>query len=212
MPDEPRIDAIRAVTGAVFDRLDPGRTRIFLHEILSWNEHLGLVSRRDPVAVIARLMCRSVRLWDCVEAHGTPDSNVRVADIGPGAGFPGVVWTLLSPRPQVTLIERKTRRAVFLERLATRLPRLTVVEAEAETLAADPGHRGRYGVVTMLAVADPAAISGAISPLLAPAGLLANVRSALTGAAPHELDGGMALVGEWIENDGRYVLYQRTPG
>jgi 16S rRNA (guanine(527)-N(7))-methyltransferase RsmG len=55
----------------------------------------------------------------CGELDGKRE--VRVADIGAGAGFPGVVWKVFRPDLDVTLFERRRKPADFLERILTLL-------------------------------------------------------------------------------------------
>ena len=48
-------------------------------------------------------------------AVGLVKHGAQVADIGSGAGLPGIVWALVRPDIQVSLIEALLRRATFLE-------------------------------------------------------------------------------------------------
>ena len=56
----------------------------YLSGILDWNERVGLVSRRAPLAVLDRLVDQSARLWEMVTAARSPVE--RAIDIGTGAG------------------------------------------------------------------------------------------------------------------------------
>jgi 16S rRNA (guanine527-N7)-methyltransferase len=60
-----------------------------------------------------------------------------VADIGSGAGFPGIVWSIFRPDLDVTLFERKERTHAFLERVIGILA-MGGVRALAEDAAEKP--------------------------------------------------------------------------
>jgi 16S rRNA (guanine527-N7)-methyltransferase len=61
----------------------------------------------------------------------------RVADIGSGAGFPGLVLAVARPQASYLLVEANQRRAAFLEQCAAALglPHVAVIAERAETLA-----------------------------------------------------------------------------
>jgi len=98
----------------------------------------------------------------------------RVADVGSGAGLPGLVWGIVRPDIQVVLIEPLLRRATFLQQAAADLgiaERVTVLRARAEDLprssewiAAD--------VVTARAVAALDKLLGWTAPLVTNGGSL----------------------------------------
>ncbi|NCZ73478.1 MAG: 16S rRNA (guanine(527)-N(7))-methyltransferase RsmG, partial [Actinobacteria bacterium] len=50
-----------------------------------------------------------------------PDSKLRLADVGSGAGLPGIVIALVKPRAAITLIEPIPRRAQFLREICEEL-------------------------------------------------------------------------------------------
>ena len=65
--------------------------------------------------------------------------SLELADVGSGAGFPGIPLAILFPNARVTLIERMSKRCAFLENCAAilSLPNVTVLNAEVES--APPG-------------------------------------------------------------------------
>jgi 16S rRNA (guanine527-N7)-methyltransferase len=121
------------------------------------------------------------RLWDrhllnCAAVVPLIGPHLRVADVGSGAGLPGIVIALLRPDLTVDLIEPLERRAVFLQETVDLLG-LTgcrVVRARAESLAVNPG----YDVVTARAVAPLDRLVGWGLPLLVPGGQLLALKGA----------------------------------
>jgi len=125
------------------------------------------------------------RIWDrhiinCAVVV-EPDAGVigkgaRVADIGSGAGLPGVVWALARPDLHVVLIESLLRRATFLTECVNDLgltDRVQVIRARAEEAAERPGS---FDVVTARAVAPLAKLATWGAPLLRPGGTLVAVK------------------------------------
>jgi 16S rRNA (guanine527-N7)-methyltransferase len=109
-----------------------------------------------------------------VDLVGTP---ARLADIGAGAGFPGLVLASALPQTHVDLIESVGRKAAFIERAiaAAGLKNATAIARRSEDWAdaAPPsGGAGAYDVVTARAVGRLATLAELASPLLRDGGIL----------------------------------------
>lgn len=125
------------------------------------------------------------RIWDrhilnCAApadpALGLIPPNARVADIGSGAGLPGIVWALARPDISMVLIESLLRRVSFLTECVHELglhERVQVVRVRAE----DAGERaGGVDVVTARAVAPLGTIARWSAPLLRAGGTLVALK------------------------------------
>lgn len=97
----------------------------------------------------------------------------RIADIGSGAGFPGLVLAVALPSAQVDLIESVGRKCKFIQRAidAAGIPNATVVNARSEEIAAGE-RRDSYDVVTARAVGRLSTLAELASPLLRENGVL----------------------------------------
>jgi 16S rRNA (guanine527-N7)-methyltransferase len=109
-----------------------------------------------------------------LELVGKP---ARIADVGAGAGFPGLALAAALPETRVDLIESVARKAGFIERAATAagLTNARAVRERAETWAAKrqpEGGREAYDVVTARAVGRLATLAELASPLLRDGGVL----------------------------------------
>jgi 16S rRNA (guanine527-N7)-methyltransferase len=98
----------------------------------------------------------------------------RVADIGSGAGFPGLVLAVAMPASRLDLIESIGRKCEFIQRaIATaEIPNACVVNARSEDLAALDSHRESYDAVTARAVGRLSTLAELASPLLRDRGVL----------------------------------------
>lgn len=106
------------------------------------------------------------------EQQRIPEGS-HVADVGSGAGLPGVVWALVRPDLRVTLIEPLLRRASFLTEVVDELglaSRVAVVRTRAEDLP------GTFDVVTARAVARLPQLLQWTLPLTAPNGWLVALK------------------------------------
>ncbi len=97
----------------------------------------------------------------------------RIADIGSGAGFPGLVLAVALPDAQVDLIESVGRKCAFIERAiaAAGIPNASVVNARSEEIASTE-RRQSYDVVTARAVGRLSTLAELASPLLEENGVL----------------------------------------
>lgn len=97
-----------------------------------WNAKLNL-TRIDSLEDAVRLhYCESLYL-----ATALPTSPLRIADIGTGAGFPGLPIAIARPECQVTLVESHQRKAVFLREASRNLPNVRIYAGRAEDLDGD---------------------------------------------------------------------------
>jgi len=95
---------------------------------------------------------------------------VPVADVGSGAGFPGLPIKLWAPHISLTLIESNHKKAAFL-REVTRA--LTLTDVNIQNARAESLHSGSYDTVTLRAVERFESILPIAAALVAPGGRLA---------------------------------------
>jgi 16S rRNA (guanine527-N7)-methyltransferase len=97
----------------------------------------------------------------------------RIADIGSGAGFPGLVLAVALPDARVDLIESVGRKCAFIQRAieAAGIGNARVLNARSEDLAKGEG-REAYDAVTARAVGRLATLAELASPLLIDDGVL----------------------------------------
>jgi len=81
----------------------------YMSILLTWNERINLTAIRDPLEILNRHFC------ECMYAASTvPVEDGRLADVGSGAGFPGLPLKIIRPGLQVVLIESNVKKATFL--------------------------------------------------------------------------------------------------
>lgn len=116
-----------------------------------------------------------VHLADSLAALDLPEvaAATAVADIGAGAGFPGLALAVALPAAAVDLVESTARKCAVIERLAdaARATNATAVPERAEAWAAGAG-REAYDLVTARALAPLAVLAEYAAPLLGAGGTL----------------------------------------
>ena len=105
---------------------------------------------------------------NCAVVTPRVPQGATVADVGSGAGLPGLVWAIARPDLEVTLIEPLLRRVTFLDEVveSLELSGVTVLRARAEDV------EKTFDVVTARAVAPLAKLGSWCLPLVRPGGVL----------------------------------------
>ena len=135
------------------------------------------------------------RIWDrhienCIPLTTLlPEENATVADIGSGAGLPGIVVALAKPQLKITLIEPLQRRVEFLYEVIDqlKLKNVEVIRAKSEKV------KGSYNFVVARAVAPLPRLIQTTWHLVAPGGSLLAMKgeSAAAEMAASDLSVGV---------------------
>ncbi len=119
----------------------------FIREIDLWNPRLKLVGASGDELIVRHVLDSvsgppAVRRYEVSGRVPRPaqpawPQAARVADVGSGAGFPGIPLAIMEPDSRFVLVERSGRRAGFLRNAvaATRLPNAEVRECALEQYA-----------------------------------------------------------------------------
>ncbi|MGN7726935.1 16S rRNA (guanine(527)-N(7))-methyltransferase RsmG [Luteimonas sp. 22616] len=136
-----------------------------------WNRTYNLTAIRDPRAMVSLHLLDSLAMHPFVRDVGT------LADLGSGAGLPGIPLAIALPALQVTLVESNGKKARFL-REAVRtlgLGNARVAESRAEALA----QPGAFDAITARAMATLADLLAAGAHLLRPGGRLLAMKGVM---------------------------------
>jgi len=131
-PNEDQIAKIRAYTAL----------------LLKWNRTVSLTSVTDPLEIVGRHFGESI-----FAANLLPVENCRLADVGTGAGFPGLALKIACPRLHVTLIESNKKKCAFLSEVVRTLE-FTSVEILPERFEQIRPESIQANVITSRAVGE----------------------------------------------------------
>jgi len=139
---------------------------------------------RDPAAAVDRHVADSLVAVELPEVR----EATRIADLGAGAGWPGLALAAVLPDAHVALVESVSRRCRYLARAveAGRLPNVEVVHARVEEW---PDGIGAHDLVVARALASLPVLCEYAAPLLQPDGLLVAWKGA---PEPAEVAAGVA--------------------
>jgi 16S rRNA (guanine527-N7)-methyltransferase len=130
---------------------------------------------RDPGEAVDRHIADSLVALDLPEVR----SATRIADLGSGAGWPGLALAAALPHARVALVESAARHCRYLRRAAAHLPNVDVVHARSEDW---PGGLGAHDLVTARALAALSVVAEYAAPLLAECGTLVAWKGAVDEA------------------------------
>lgn len=113
-------------------RMDVDACVVYLKEILLWNKTHGLTAVVEPHEMVIKHIADSLSI-NCFLAGDF------LADVGSGAGFPGIPLALLFPEKHFTLIESQNKKATFLRhiRRVLKLDNVKVIQQRVETVCPD---------------------------------------------------------------------------
>jgi 16S rRNA (guanine527-N7)-methyltransferase len=139
--------------------------------LLAWTSAINLTAIREPAAVATAHVVDSLAGVAVLRDLGVD----RFVDLGSGGGYPGIPIGVALPAARGLLIDPVGKKARFLSTVIAAIGaqgRMEVAAVRAETLGADPRHRGRWPAVTARAVGSLPELVELAFPLLAPGGVL----------------------------------------
>lgn len=163
--------AIAALTGHPASREQRRRFSRYLELLVVWNKALDLTALETPEAMVKGLFQDALLFLPLLPSR----RPIRVADIGTGAGIPGLPLRIADEEIRLTLVEARRKRVSFLSTVKRELG-LTDVEifhGRAESVLSEhPALAGAFDAVVSRAMAPPAELIGLAAPYLMPGGLL----------------------------------------
>jgi 16S rRNA (guanine527-N7)-methyltransferase len=172
-PDDLRTDLGAGLAALSLDPALAMPLLAYLALLDRWNRTYNLTAIRDPREMVGKHLLDSLAMHPYLAAGS-------LADLGTGAGLPGIPLALAKPALQVTLVESNGKKARFL-REAVRtlgLANARVAESRAEAL----NEPGAYDAITARALATLPLIIELGGHLLKPGGRLL----AMKGAVPDD--------------------------
>ena len=128
----------------------------YLELIQKWNKVYNLTAVRDPAEMLTHHLFDSLAVIAPLRRQlpGAGDAaqpaQVRLLDVGSGAGLPGVVLAICCPEIAVTCVDTVAKKAAFIQQVAAtlKLPNLRGLHARVETLT------GPFDVISSRAFAS----------------------------------------------------------
>ena len=158
-------DVARRLRGTSLELTEPQLDSLarFLELLMRWNQVYNLTGIRDLDELVDRHVVESLALRPLLRGE-------LIADVGTGAGLPGLPLAIANPKRSFTLIESRAKRVRFLRHVVGELglDNTTVAHGRAEHLRPERP----FDTVLARAVAPPAELLEICRNLTAPGSLL----------------------------------------
>jgi 16S rRNA (guanine527-N7)-methyltransferase len=104
---------------------------IYLSYLKKWNKACNLTGIRNDEDIVIKHFLDSLLYLKAI-----PRGSLRVADVGSGAGFPGIPLKIVRPELEMFLIEPSGKKAAFLRHIARRLQidKMEIIEKRVEEI------------------------------------------------------------------------------
>lgn len=124
---------------------------LYYKELVTWNEKMNLTGITEREQVYTKHFYDSISLAFFLDIN----EITNLADIGSGAGFPGIPLKICFPHLKLTIVDSLNKRISFLQHVSTTLGLTDVqlIHGRAEDVARKFTHRDAYDLVTARAVA-----------------------------------------------------------
>jgi len=167
-------EARSAVESAVLSPTQLRYISTYIDILIRWNTRINLTAIRDEEQIVTRHFGESLfaarHLFPLCSSVPSVVKGFEVADVGSGAGFPGIPIKLWAPEISLTLIESNQKKATFLKEVARAL---TLTDVNIESTRAESLAGASFAVVTLRAVERFESILPVAANLVAPGGRLA---------------------------------------
>lgn len=142
--------------------------------LVETNKVMNLTALTEPQDVVVK------HFVDSLMAYADYFPGKVLADVGTGAGFPGIPLKIYCPSLKVVLIDSLAKRLNFLQRVIAELglKDIECVHLRAEDAGKNPAHREKYDIVTARAVARLSVLSEYCLPLVKVGGVFVALKGA----------------------------------
>ncbi len=214
IPDSARAELDAGLDALGLDRALAAPLLAYLALLLRWNRAYNLTAIREPGEMVRKHLLDSLAMHASVDAIAARGG--ALADLGTGAGLPGIPLAIAKPGLQVALVESNGKKARFMREVLRTLGLRNARVLESRIEAVD--EPGRFDAITARALATLPLILELGGHLLAPGGVLL----AMKGAVPAEEIAGLPagwqladvrpLTVPGVEAARHLVVVARAPG
>ena len=178
--------------------------------LVEWNEKINLTAITEKEEVYLKHFYDSIApiLQGLIE-----NQEIKLLDIGAGAGFPSLPMKILYPQLDVTIIDSLNKRINFLQLLSEELDLEGVhfYHGRAEDFAQDKHFRAQFDIVTARAVARMQVLSELTIPYLKVGGKLLALKASNAPEELTEAKNALNLLFSKVEDNISYTLPNGDP-
>lgn len=188
----------------MFDDKQLDKFFVYMNLLIHWNEKINLTAITNPEEVVLKHFIDSLTINKYI------DKNKSIADVGTGAGFPGIPLKIYRPDLKVTLVDSLNKRVNFLDIVVSNLEldNIYTVHGRIEDFGRIDKYREKFDYATARAVANLTVLSEYLIPVVCIGGKCicmkgSNVDEEIIGAkkAIDVLGGKIDCVDEFVLPD-----------
>ena len=178
--------------------------------LIEWNEKINLTAITEKNEVYLKHFYDSIAP---VLQGLIGNQELKLLDIGAGAGFPSLPMKIIYPQLDVTIIDSLNKRINFLKLLAEelKLDKVHFYHGRAEDLAQDKAFRAQFDLVTARAVARMQVLSELTIPYLKVGGKLLALKASNAPEELEEAKNALNLLFSKVQDNLSYALPNGDP-
>lgn len=134
----------------------------YMKLLLEWNEKINLTAITNPEEIIIKHFIDSLTISKYLE------QNKKIADLGTGAGFPGIPLKIYRADLNIVLVDSLNKRINFLNEVISKLnlKNIKTIHSRIEDFGKDKKYRESFDYVTARAVANLSVLSEYLIPVV----------------------------------------------
>jgi 16S rRNA (guanine527-N7)-methyltransferase len=123
----------------------------YMELLKDWNTKINLTAIEDDKEIIIKHFIDSISVLPLVK-----DQELKLIDVGTGAGFPGIPVKIVNPNIEVTLLDSLDKRVKFLNEVikSINISKINAIHGRAEDMGISPIYRENYDIAVARAVAN----------------------------------------------------------
>ncbi len=178
------------------DQLEQFET--YYNLLIDWNSKMNLTAITDRSEVEIKHFLDSVALASVINLNETKS----IADIGTGAGFPGIPIKILFPHIKILLLDSLNKRIGFLNKVIDELnlTGITAIHGRAETLAHEAEYREQFDICLSRAVANLSSLTELCLPFVRVGGQFISYKSGDCEEEVRAANNAITLLGGRLSN------------
>ena len=135
---------------------------LYMDLLLEWNEKINLTAITEKNEIILKHFIDSLTIYKYIK------ENDKIADVGTGAGFPGIPLAIMKKQNEVVLVDSLNKRINFLNEVIKKLKleNVIAIHSRAEDFGKEKEYREKFDIVTSRAVANLTVLVEYLLPLV----------------------------------------------
>ena len=193
--------------GISLDSIAKDRFVKFYEMLVEKNKVMNLTAITEFEEVIVKHFIDSLAIVKVIPAE-TFNSDIKIIDIGTGAGFPGIPLKIAFPEINITLLDSLNKRINFLKEVCEelKLDNVEFIHGRSEDFGKNPQYREQYNVCVSRAVANLATLSEFCIPFVEVGGCFVSYKAGDCGEEVKQSEKAVDKMGGKIMSNIEYVV------